>query len=152
MPWDLSQWVDAARLLQWVVEDVENLDWDNPRIVAMLESQPSYRPKLLLILLTWSYGVGRFESGDVCESCLANPLVRELCGDQPPSEKAVVRFRRDNRGLLRWALLRLVKRAVREKFQLGDTYFPAGLNRFLDDSVVLRLDVARQIERGSSGF
>ena len=152
IPWDLSQWVDSGRILEWVKEDVEHLDWQNPRVVALLESQPQYRPKLFLILLTWAYGTGRFETNEICEACLQDARVRKLCEDQPPPEKSLVRFRRDNRGLLRWALLRLMKRALREKFDLGSDGFPAGLNRFLDDAAVLRLDVARQIDRGSSGF
>lgn len=152
VPWDLSRWVDSAKLLQWAAEDVASLDWDNPRVVAMLEKQPQFRPKMLLTLLTWAYGTGRFESAEICETFFQDPKIRDLCEDQPPSEKSVVRFRRDNRGLLRWTLLRLLKHALREKYQLGNESLPAGLNRLLDDSVVLRLDVARQIERGSSGF
>jgi Transposase domain (DUF772) len=152
IPWDLSQWFDKTVLLDWVKKEVEALDWANPKLLEVLNQHPNFRPKMMLVLLTWCYATGVFESSEIYHLCHSDPALRALCGDNPPAERSVGHFRRDNRGLIKWALAQVFKKALRTKFNLSQPLLPAGLKRFLDDAALLRLDVARQMDRGASGF
>jgi len=76
---------------------------------------------------------------------------RSICSRQAPSsDKALIRFRRENRGLLKWSLTQLFKRAL--KARLGELRLPAGLKGRLLDAAVTRLGMARQMDRGSDGL
>jgi transposase len=152
LPWDLGDWVNPAHLLDWVVEEVNRLDWTNPKLLDYLQKNPAYRPKMLLCLLTWAYAAGVFESEEVTQACFQHSFLQSLCSNKPPSSTAVARFRRENRGLLRWSLVQVFKRVLKDRFKLADSFWPAGLNLYLADTAVQRLDLARQMDRGSSGF
>jgi hypothetical protein len=105
-----------------------------------------------LCLLTWAYAAGVFESEEVTQACFQHSFLQSLCSNKPPSSTAVARFRRENRGLLRWSLVQVFKRVLKDRFKLADSFWPAGLNLYLADTAVQRLDLARQMDRGSSGF
>jgi transposase len=151
LPWDVSQWIDKRRLLQWVTEEIEALDWTNAELITYLRAHPDYRPKILLTLLTYAYATGACESGEIVEGCYQDTILRKICGGEPPAPTAIARFRRENRGLLKWSLAQVFKRAFKTKFELDDAFFPAGLRRHVLDAAVARLDVARQLDRGASG-
>src|SRR5262245_37658261 len=151
LPWDLSQWVDKNTLLQWVIEEIEALDWTNTELVAYLHTHPDYRPKILLTLLSYAYATGSCESSEVAEGCYQDTILRKICLGEAPTPTAIARFRRENRGLLKWSLAQVFKRAVKTKFELDDAFFPAGLRRHVMAAAVGRLDVARQLDRGASG-
>lgn len=146
LPWDLTEWIEKKQLLEWITEEIENLDWSNPELVDYLKDHPAYRPKMMLCLLTLSYACGIFESEGIVQSCYQDEVFRSICTQEPPTAAAVARFRRHNRGLLKWSLHQLFKRACRTKFELGDSLVPAGIRRYLLDAAVTRLDVARQME------
>ena len=152
MPWDLSQWVDKSLLLAWVREEVGRLDWANPRLREHLEANPKFRPRLMLCLLTWAYVTGLFESLEIAEASARDSRWEDLTEGQPPSVNAVTRFRRENRGLIRWCLLQVLKKATRVHCNLKESRLPAGLRRHLEEAAALRIDIARQMDRGSSGF
>ena len=65
------------------------------------------------------------------------------------ASKTIARFRRDNRGLVKWCLVHLFRRALRAKFGLGETPLPAGLKKYLVDAAIMRIDIARHMDRGS---
>ena len=73
-------------------------------------------------------------------------LKRRLPG-QPPSPRAITRFRRENRGLLKWSITQAIKHALRSRFALGDATLPPGLRRMLSDAASTRIDVARHLDR-----
>jgi transposase len=151
LPWDLSQWVDKNTLLHWINEEIDSLDWTNTDLVAYQRSHPDYRPRMLLGLLTYAYATGACESGEIAEGCYQDNILRKICLGEPPTPTAIARFRRENRGLLKWSLAQVFKRAIKTKFEFDDAFFPAGLRRHVLDASVGRLDVARQLDRGASG-
>jgi len=151
IPWDLTEWVDQTSLHQWITEEVETLDWNNPEVVATLRTHPTYQPKMMLCLLTYAYATAVFESNEIVRRCYSEESFQLISEGHPPETGNVVRsFRRENRGLLKWCLVQLLKRAVRAK--VGDVLLPAGLKRQILDAAVMRLNSARHMDRGAEGF
>ena len=151
IPLDLSEWCPRETLLAWVKQEAGALDWDNPELVAYLDGHPSYQPKAWLCLLTLGYACGNFESEEIVRLCYADEMFRSLCPGPFPSPPELGRFRRENRGLLKWLLTEVMKRALRAKFALGDGMLPAGLRRFLIQTADVRLDIARHVDRAAHG-
>ena len=148
VPWDLTEWVDKAALRQWITEEVESLDWNNPKVVAILRTYRSHPPKSMLCLLTYAYATAVFESDEIIRRCYSEESFRLISGGHMPETTNVVsRFRRENRGLLKWCLAQVFKRAIKAK--AGDVLLPAGLKRRLLDSAVMRLNVSRHLDRGA---
>ena len=151
LPWDLREWVEPAVLRQWVAEEIDSLDWNNPQIVEHLRTRPGYQPKPLLSLLVYAYATAAFESEEILRRCFANEEYRSIGGPQVRwNARTFTRFRRENRGLLKWALVQIFKRALRAK--RGDFLLPAGVKRRLIGAAVTRLDLARQLDRGHDGL
>ncbi|HEY2952514.1 MAG TPA: transposase [Verrucomicrobiae bacterium] len=151
MPWDLTEWFDPVVLRQWITEEIESLDWNNPELIDYLRSNPAFQPKMLLCLLAYAYATGLFDSEEIVRRCEKDETLRSICGSHvPASGHALIRFRRENRGLLKWSLVQLFKRAIRAR--LGEFHLPAGLKRRLLDVAVTRLDMARQMDRGGEGL
>lgn len=151
LPLDLSEWCHKETLLAWIEQEVEALDWKNTELVNYLNAHPSYHPKSLLCLLTLGYATGNFESEEIVRLCFADETFRSLCPGAFPSPPELGRFRRENRGLLRWLLTEILKRALRSKFELGDGLLPAGLKAFLIETATVRLDIARHVDRAVHG-
>lgn len=151
VPWDLTEWVDKAALRQWIAEEVETLDWNNPEAVAVLRTYRTYQPKTMLCLLTYAYATAVFESDEIIRQCYSEESFRLISeGHAPETANVVSRFRREHRGLLKWCLGQVLKRAVRSK--AGEVFLPAGLKRHLLDAAVMRLNVARHMDRGAEGL
>jgi len=150
-PCDLTEWVDKKQLLQWIEEEIGGLDWSSPELLEYLEAHPEYQPKSMLCLLTYAYATGAYESDEIVRNCYEDKAFRALAQGRVPATNAIGRFRRDNRGLLKWALEQLLKRALRAKYSLGDTLLPAGLRRHLTDLAVERLNMARHMDRAAQG-
>jgi transposase len=147
VPWDLSEWMDRPSLLRIIHEDLETLDWANPELVAFLQANPAYRPKVMLHLLTYAYATGIFDSEEIAKGCEQDETLRLLSENLPPSRSGIVRFRRENRGLLKWSLAQLFKRVVQTRFELGETPVPVGLRRYLEDAASGRVDTARHMDQ-----
>ena len=152
VPQDLSDWVDKPVLLQWILEEVDTLDWSNPELVQILQANPAFQPRFYLVLLIYAYALGRFESDDVIETYFGEAGLKRLFPGQDPRTAGIRRFRRDYRGLLRWGLGQVLKRALRFRFEVDDaTTLPAGLNRLMVVAATARLDAARHFDRSSEG-
>src|SRR5436190_8066841 len=121
LPWDLTEWLDRAKLCSGILEDINSLDWSNQELVEFLRANPNYRAQFLLTLLTYAYVMGVCESEEVADLCFHDEEVKKLLSGPPPSATAITRFRRENRGLLKWSVALTFKRAVREHFELGET-------------------------------
>jgi hypothetical protein len=151
VPWDLRQWFDAATLRGWIDEEIGTLDWDNPQVVEYLRQRPGFQPRVLLRLLTYAYATAVFESDDIARRAGADPDYTAIAGSGWRMEgPGLTRFRRENRGLLKWTLVQLLKRALRAR--LGEFMLPAGLKRRLVDAAVTRIDLGRQMDRGYDGL
>lgn len=151
IPWNLSEWAEAREVLAWLEAEIGSLDWNNSMLADFLKSNPGYRPRLLLTLLSYAYALGVCESDEVVAFYHKDAALRRLFPGESPDAREISRFRRENRGLLKWCLLELFKRVLREKFQFGDALIPAGLRRYLVDTATARLDAARDMDRGAHG-
>ena len=141
----MTEWCEAACLRQWIVEELDTLDWANPRLVEHLRNHPAYQPRTMLTLLTYAYATAAFESEEIIRRSHTDEAFRSICGEHVPNRRlAISRFRRENRGLLKWSLMQLFKRVI--KVRLEDFRLPAGLKRRLLDAAVARLDLARQMD------
>jgi hypothetical protein len=147
IPWDISEWMDKPRLLAGVAEDIDGLDWSNPELVAFLRANPGFQLRALLVMVTYAYAMGICESEEVVEVYYRDEALKRMFPTPPPSPTAITRFRRENRGLLKWSVTQVLKRAVRSRFALGTIPLPAGLKKALIDSAGMRIDVGRHLDR-----
>jgi hypothetical protein len=152
IPSDLGSWVERPLLLQWVMDEVDALDWSNPELLQALRANPGFQPRFLLVLMIFAYALGRCDSEEVVETYYGDSGLKRVFPNQDPSLPGIRRFRRDHRGLLRWCLAQVFKQALRHKFDLGaGTAIPAGLNRLMVEAATERLDAARHFDRSIPG-
>ena len=147
VPWDVTEWLDQPSLLSRIIEDIDSLDWKNPELEKFLRANPNFQPRFLLVLLTYAYARGICESDEVVELHYRDPELKQRFPGPPPSAKAVTRFRREHRGLLKWSIAQALKHALRAHFELRDATLPAGLRRLLTDTATTRIDVGRHLDR-----
>jgi hypothetical protein len=152
IPHDLSQWVPAALLRQWIMTDVAGLDWTNPEIMELLRRNPNFEPKALLNTLTFGYATGTFGAEEIARLCSVNPEFRTVRPKLPPEAEEFKAFRKENRGLLKWSLAHVITRALRTRFVDGETieHFPAGLRRYVVQNAEDRLELARHMDRNAN--
>jgi hypothetical protein len=146
LPWNLGEWLAPAKLREWVEEENATLDWGNPEVMEFLRQRPGYEPRKLLSLVAFAYLTGNFESEDIELRCQQNSEFKAITGGKwLPRPREITRFRRENRGLLKWILAQVLKRSLRA--HLGDVPLPAGLKRRLVDAAVSRVEYARQMDQ-----
>ncbi len=146
LPADLTDWVSAPLLMLWVKEEVEKLDWTRPEVVAYLKRHPEYQPQALLGLLAYAYATQVLGSEDIVGRCYSDRTFQSFCQGAAPIARELMRFRRENRGLLRGILYELFARAIQARFPAGHLLLPPGLKRLLLDTATERLDVARHMD------
>ena len=151
IPLDLAEWVDGNVMLAWVRGEIETLNWANPELQKQLQAHRDFRPKELLILMTYAYGRGILESEEIVLARTNNPDFKGLWAGPGPTAKEIERFRRQNRALLRWALVQILNRALISKAQLGDIRHLAGVREALREAASERLDLARHMDRAAQG-
>jgi hypothetical protein len=151
VPWNIAEWVDAQTIRAWLEEEIATLDWDNPELVNFLRENPKLRARALLTILSYAYCTGVYESEEVSHLCGTDAILRAICGEDFPSTRLLERFRRENRGLLKWLLVQILKRALKAKHNLNTSMLPAGLRQHLIDLATQRLDVARHMDRAGQG-
>jgi hypothetical protein len=151
VPWNIAEWVDAQTIRAWVEEEIATLDWSNPELVTFLRDNPNFRARVLLTALSYAYCTGVYESEEVSRLCSTEPALREICAENLPSTRMLDRFRRENRGLLKWVLVQILKRALRARHNLNTSMLPAGLKQHLVDLATERLDLARHMDRAGQG-
>ena len=151
LPWDLSEWVAKDLLVRWIADEIQALDWANPELVEYLGAHSNYHPKMMLSVVTYAYATGVFESEEIVRACYSDPVFRSICTEAVPTAKTIARFRRDNRGLFKWSLAQVFKRALKAKFSLGEVLLPVGLRRYLVDAAIARIDLARHMDRSAEG-
>jgi hypothetical protein len=149
LPWELSQWAKPRELRAWVDEIVGALDWGNPELRQWERANPDVQPRVVLAVLTLAYSLGRYDAEEIENACFKEPIFLELCENRwQPRATQLNHFRKQNRGLLKYCLFELFKRAFKARFQMGDAFIPAGIRKHLLESSVARLDMARQMSRG----
>jgi hypothetical protein len=151
MPLEVTDWVDKQTLRNWAAAEIATLDWQNPKVKEFLRARPQYLPRVMLGLLSYAYLAGVFESDEVEALCRYEPAYRSLSEGHPLTANELARFRKENRGLLKWVLARVLERALRSFYGLPETPLPAGLHQAIVASAVDRLDLARHIDREAQG-
>jgi hypothetical protein len=151
VPWNIAEWVDNQTVRAWVEEEIATLDWKNPELLAFLRENPNLRARVLLTVLGYAYCTGVYDSEEVSGLCATEPTLRAICGDQLPSARILDRFRRENRGILKWVLVQILKRGLRTRYNLNTSLLPAGLRQYLVELATERLDVARHMDRAGQG-
>ena len=102
LPWDLRNWFEAAVLRQWVSDEFEALDWNNPEVIEYLSQRPGFQPKAALSLLTYAYATGLFESEEIDRKAHDDPEYAAIAGaNWKGGARQLTRFRRECRGLLK---------------------------------------------------
>jgi Transposase domain (DUF772) len=153
LPWDLSEWAEVMHLCSWVEESVGGLDWKNPELAVWQRAHPDVQPRILLSVLTLAFALGMYDAEEIENACYNQPAFQNLCGKFPPPRAAQLsRFRRENRGLLKYCLFELFKRAFRARFETVGSLIPAGIRKHLSEASVARLDIARQMGRVSDSL
>jgi len=153
LPWNLGEWASVEQLSSWAGAVAGSLDWNNPELTAWLRAQPDFQPRAILSILTLAYAVGIYEADEIERACYEQPAFQSLCRGIPrPVGPEFNKFRKENRGLLKFCLFELFKQAFRARFEVGDVFIPAGIRKHLLESAVTRLDVARQLNRGAEGM
>jgi hypothetical protein len=151
VPWNIAEWADAKTIRAWVCEEIDALDWSSAELAKFLRDNPNFRPRVLLTILSYAYSTGNYESEEISHLCASDPELRAMCGQNLPSSRALDRFRRENRGLLKWVLVQILKRALRAQYGLNPSVMPAGLKQHLIQLATERLDMARHMDRAGQG-
>jgi len=149
LPWDISELAPRKLLLEWIDKELETIDWRNPDLLVFEQRNPEYRPRMFLRLLAYAYSIGTFASEDIAESCYQDEVLRFICEGDPPTARAIVAFRRENRSLLSWLLVEVFKSALKRHFNAGEFLVSPGLKRFLADAATGRIDMGRHMDRGA---
>lgn len=150
LPADVSQWVGHDLVREWVTAETATFDWEHPALKEFLRTHPDFHPRELLCLLTFAYATAVFESEDIVSHCYRDPAFRQLVKGHIPTAAEIGKFRKENRGLLKWCLTQIFKRALRTRFELGEL-IPAGIRRYLERDAIERLDLARHMDRAAQG-
>lgn len=147
IPWDLTEWIDQRRLLEWIDEEIATLDWNQPNLIAFLRANPAFRPKMWLRLMLYAYVTGIYGSDEIIACAYEREPFKTMCGELPPTSYELRAFRRENRGLLKAFLVQIFKRTLKEKFE--QTLIPSGLRQRLIEAALLRIDLAREADHNA---
>jgi hypothetical protein len=139
LPLDICDWVPPATLKSWVQEETHALNETGVGTDI---------PRSLLAILAFAYARGIFDTEEILSLCESDAVLRSLCEGLSCSLEQVLNARRKDRGLLVTITVRLLTRAVVQKFNLSPQSLPPILKRRLHESAVDRLDNARHMDRG----
>jgi len=139
LPLDICDWVSPTTLRSWVQEEAQALHET---------SAGTDIPKSLLAILAFAYARGIFDTEEILRLCESDPMLRSLGEGISCSLEQALNARRRDRGLLVTLTVRLLTRAVVQKFNLSAQSLPPILKRRLHESAVDRLDNARHMDRG----
>jgi len=133
--------------MKWIREELATLDRLRQ---GGGEAKADYqdRHSMILMLLSFSYATGLFESEEVARACHSDPVLAQLCENETnvPWTKDLVEFRRKNRGTLIFVLKRLLSRVIEEHMGLEAGKLSERWERRLEEEAVERLDIARHMD------
>lgn len=151
IPTDLTTWVSAAQLREWIMADVATLNWTHPELLEVLRRQPDFEPKALLNTMTYAYVTGVFTAEEIARRCSEDLEFRGVRPKLPPLPEEMKRFRRENRGVFKWTLVNVLTRAMKAQFIEGDSIerLPSGLRAHVVENAIERLELARHVDRNA---
>jgi hypothetical protein len=148
IPLDLTEWVKPAQLREWIVSNVATLEWTNAELIELLKVHTEFEPRALLNTMTFAYAVGIFGAEEMARSCSTDPDFRNIRPELPPLVSDLKEFRKQNRGIVKWALANVITRALKSQFIEGPAIevLPVGLRHHVVDNAIERLEHARRID------
>jgi hypothetical protein len=149
IPLDLSVWVPAAQLRDWIMADVATLNWTSPELLEILRKHPDFEPKALLNTMAFAYVTGVFSADEVERRCSTDLEFRGVRPKLPPIASELKRFRKENLGVMKWCLVNVISRALKTQFIEGNDMetLPPGLRRHVVENASERLELARHMDR-----
>jgi hypothetical protein len=149
IPVDLTEWVGANQLREWISETVDGLNWDNPDLVDALRRHPDAEPQALLTAIVYAYLTGVYGSDEVVRLCAQAPELKPRRPKLPPLVEDVSAFRKMNRGVIHLVLVHVIAKVLKTQFVDGDmiSVFPAGLRRLIVENAFERINIARHMDR-----
>ncbi len=119
LPADLRAWIDKHTLARLVLAAVQlaSLPTSNEGPAG----SASFRPHIVLSLLTYCYASGIHSSTDIELSSTQDTMVRHLCADNYPEARMLRSFRRYHRQSIKQCLAEVLQRAWRIRIGLEQT-------------------------------
>ena len=104
----------------------------------------------MLNTMTLAYATGIFGADEIARHCSADPEFRALRPKLPPLAADLKKFRKENRGILKWCLANVITTALKKQFVEceGLDTLPPGLRRYVVQNAIERLEIARHMDRG----
>jgi hypothetical protein len=129
--------------------DVATLNWASDELMELLRHQPEFEPKALLNTMTLAYASGIFTAEEIARRCSTDVEFRAVRPKLPPIAGELKAFRKENRGLFKWTLVKVITRALRSQFVEGNDVesLPMGLSRYVVENAIERLEIARHMDR-----
>lgn len=147
LPRDLRERLEPGKLMAWVQQAVQELNWENPAVVAWLQRFPEDRPRLMLTLLSYAYLTRVEGSESVAYNCRTDRPLQALCQGSPPFADELTTFRRKNRRLLQFVMARVLERVLLERFEVPPRFTEASAVAGQAEQLASdRLDLARLMD------
>jgi len=108
-------------LIYLVNDAVSAVAWPLREHEFRVDSSVSFPGEKLLKLEVYCYARGVYGSDDVGEIIRQDPVLRELFPDEVPEGKTLVKFRRENRAVIRDCLLKVFEAAFIIRFGEPDS-------------------------------
>jgi hypothetical protein len=143
--------VPPAQLRDWIMSDVATLNWTSPDLLELLRKHPDFEPKALLNTMTFAFATGIFSVEEIVRRCSEDLEFRGVRPKLPPIAAELKKFRKENRGLLKWCLSNVIGRVLKFQFIERDMIeiLPPGLRRYVAENASERLDLARHMDRNA---
>ncbi len=131
VPLNVCEWVPPEALCGWVEEEL-----------AKLSGSGGLSPvhKRLLAILAFAYARGIVSSAEILSVCGTEPLFSSLQQDVDFSLGDMLDVRHEHRAMLVNLVLRLLARAVSQKFGAAPAALEPELKRRLQENAVERID------------
>lgn len=145
MPLDLSKWVAPEKILEWIQEQLRQLNPAKAEAAEFARLESETRPEVIITLLLYSYATNLFGSEEIVHACRGESMQQRICSGQAPFPHELQHFRRKHRTLLEEFLAEVFHRAVREKY-VNLERLPPGVEYSIFTRAQDRLDTARHMD------
>lgn len=112
---NLTQWVEGFTLVGMVLEAVNEIPLPMPERNFQYRGG-SYRPQMLLTLLSYSYATGLYGSMDISSMVSQEKTLKYICAGNEPEWQTLRQFRRNYHQELQEVLIVVMQRVREMKF------------------------------------
>jgi transposase len=96
LPYDLRDWVPADHIVHFILDAVEQIPTAHFSVNQRGTGSEQYPPTMMLALLIYCYGTGRFGSRTIEAATHSDVAVRYLCANHHPDHASICAFRTAN--------------------------------------------------------